>query len=216
VRSRAAVLGAVLAVSSVLAACSSDSKSSSSGTTSAGTSAGTTSASTSSSAATSAAPASTLFGSGCATLGLTAATTAAAANLPVGTVASATPFLKNTVAAATAAGILATLDAAPAITVFVPTDDAFAKEPAGELQSLLTNPALKPQLIAILQYGVLPGTVDKSTLAGAHVTQQGQSLTITGSGDDFTVNGTAKILCGGLQTKNAVVYVVDAVLKPTS
>jgi uncharacterized surface protein with fasciclin (FAS1) repeats len=176
----------------------------------------TTSASASSSAATSAAPASTLFGSGCATLGLSAATTAAAANLPVGTVASATPFLKNTVAAATAAGILATLDAAPAITVFVPTDDAFAKEPVGELQSLLTNPALKPQLIAILQYGVLLGTVDKSTLAGAHVTSQGQSLTITGSGDDFTVNGTAKILCGGLQTKNAIVYVVDTVLKPTS
>jgi uncharacterized surface protein with fasciclin (FAS1) repeats len=182
--------------------------------------ASTPSTATTSSAAPASSPAaatSTLFGSGCAALGLTASSTALAGTTPVGTVAAQAPFLKNVVAAATAAGIIDTLNAAPALTVFAPTDDAFAKEPAGLLQSLLTDPTKKQQLIDTLDYAVIGSTLTKDQLVGTHPTLlSGKSITVAGSGDAYTVNGTVKILCGGLKTKNAIVYVIDTVLHPAS
>ncbi len=133
---------------------------------------------------------------------------------PVGTVAAGVPFLKNVITAATAAGLVPTLNAAPALTVFTPTDQAFTKEPAGLLQSLLTDPSKKPQLVATLKYHVLGTEITKDQLPGTHVTLEGQKLTITGSGDNYVINGTAHILCGGFKTKNAVIYIIDTVLHP--
>jgi uncharacterized surface protein with fasciclin (FAS1) repeats len=166
------------------------------------------------SASSSAAAASTVFGPQCTALGLTAAALAPAAAVPVGTVAANVPFLSNVVAAANAAGLTATLNAAPDITVFAPVDDAFKKEPKKQLHALLTDPKMKPTLVATLTYAVVTGRLAKADLPGAHKTLQGGSIKITGSGDSYTVNGKAHILCGGIQTKNAVVYLIDTVLHP--
>jgi uncharacterized surface protein with fasciclin (FAS1) repeats len=216
------VAGVTLAVA-LVAGCGSSKSSAGSSPTSASTpgtpasSSGTPASSSAAPASSPAAAASTLFGSGCATLGLTAASTALAGTAPVGTVAAQAPFLKNVVAAATAAGIIDTLNAAPALTVFAPTDSAFAKEPAGLLQSLLTDPTKKPQLIATLDYAVVGSELTKDQLVGTHPTLlSGKSITVAGSGDSYTVNGNVKILCGGLKTKNAIVYVIDTVLHPAS
>jgi uncharacterized surface protein with fasciclin (FAS1) repeats len=160
--------------------------------------------------------ASALFGPGCASLGLTDAAVAQASQAPVGTVAANIPFLSNVVAAANAAGLTQTLNAAPALTVFAPVDDAFKKEPPAQVQALLTDPKMKPQLVATLNYHVLPGKVEKAALVGTHKTLQGTDITVTGSGDNYTVNDKAKIICGGIQTKNAVVYLIDTVLHPAS
>jgi uncharacterized surface protein with fasciclin (FAS1) repeats len=159
---------------------------------------------------------STLFGPGCAALGLTPTTTAAAKAAPVGTVAASVPFLSNVVAAANTAGLTSTLNSAPALTVFAPIDAAFKKEPPAQVQALLTDPKQKPLLIKTLKYHVLAGKIDKAQLAGAHKTQEGSAVRVTGSGESYVVNGTAHILCGGLQTSNAVVYLIDRVLHPTS
>lgn len=161
-------------------------------------------------------PASTLFGPDCASLGLTAAALAPAAAAPVGTVAANIPFLSSVVTAANAGGLTATLNAAPALTVFAPVNDAFKKEPAAQLQALLTDPKMKATLVATLKYHVLQGKLAKDALVGTHKTLQGSDLKVTGSGDTFTVNGTAKILCGGIQTANATVYLIDTVLHPAA
>src|SRR6266480_3752149 len=92
---------------------------------------------------------------------------------------------------------------APSLTVFAPQDSAFGKEPAGLLQSLITDPSKKAQLVSTLEYHVVEGELTKDQLPGTHKTLQGSSITITGSGDSYTVNGTAKIVCGGIMTKNA-------------
>ncbi len=208
------VLAGLATLALGLAACSSSSKSgSSSSAPTTATSAETTSAAATSAGTTTAAAVG-LFGLGCAQLGLTDARVALAAQAPVGVVAAGVPFLKNVVTAATAAGLVPTLNAAPALTVFTPTDDAFKKEPPALLQSLLTDPSKKPQLIATLKYNVLGEQVTKDQLAGTHKTLEGKNLTITGSGDNYVINGTAHIICGGLKTKNAIVYITDAVLHP--
>lgn len=211
---RSVVLSAsALAAAGLIAACSSSGGSGSPSSSAAGT---TPAAPVTSSASGSGAPAGALFGPGCQSLGLTAANTAPAAQAPVATVAANMPFLSSVVTAANAAGLTQALDAAPAITVFAPVDDAFKKEPPQQVQSLLTDPKMKPVLVATLQYHVLPGRVDKAALDGKHTTLQGGDLTITGSGEDYTINGTAKILCGGIQTKNATVYLIDTVLHPAT
>jgi uncharacterized surface protein with fasciclin (FAS1) repeats len=208
----------VFALTVTVAACSSSSPSSSvTNTPSQPVVAAPSSAATSASAsASSSAQAGAPFGSGCASLGVGALQLKAAAVLPVGVAAAAIPTLRNVVAAATAAGLVGTLNSAPAITVFAPNDSAFTKEPAQLVKNLLTNPAYKSQLIDTLKYHVLGTKVTQDQLAGTHQTLEGKSLTITGSGDNFTINGTVKIICGGIQTKNAIVYVIDSVLHPPS
>lgn len=214
-RSGVALVG-LTSVTLVLAACSSSKSSNpTSGAAATSAAAGATSAASavsSDTASASAGAAGALFGTGCASLGVPPAALAAAATLPVGIAAAAVPTLKNVVTAATVGGLVPTLNAAPALTVFAPNDAAFSKEPPATLQGLLTKPALKPQLVNILKYHVLGTEVAKDALVGTHPTLQGKSLTITGSGDDFTIDGKAKIVCGPIKTKNATVYVIDSVL----
>ena len=217
---RSLLIPASLAVAVLATACSSSSSSSSKTTSAAPSSSSpATSAVTSPSptpTGTQAAGGSELFGSQCQSLGVTAGTATQAASAPVGTVAAAVPALSSVVTAANVAGMVQTLNQAPALTVFAPTNAAFAKEPPGLVQSLLTDPSKKPQLVATLKYHVIAGELSPAKLAGKHPTLAGQSLTVSGSGQNFTVNGTAHVVCGGLITKNATVYIIDAVLHPAA
>ena len=134
------------------------------------------------------------------------------AKLPVASAASTNPLLSTLVAAVTAAGLGDTLNNTQDITVFAPVNDAFAKIDKATLDSLLADP--KGALTQILTYHVVAGRITPETLAGTHTTLQGSDLTVEGSGDAFTVNGTSNIICGNVQTANATVYLLDGVLLP--
>jgi uncharacterized surface protein with fasciclin (FAS1) repeats len=133
--------------------------------------------------------------------------------VPVATAASGNPVLSTLVSAVTAAGLGDTLNNAPALTVFAPDNAAFAKIPADQLKSILAD---KSELTGILEYHVVSGKLTPDQLAGTHATLDGgKTLTVTGSGTNFTVNGTAMVVCGDVQTANATVYIVDSVLTPS-
>ncbi|WP_426763284.1 fasciclin domain-containing protein [Pseudarthrobacter sp. 1G09] len=95
-------------------------------------------------------------------------------------------------------------------TVFAPVDDAFAKIDPATIETLKTDDAL---LSKILTYHVVPGQITPDKIAGTHATVQGGSVTVTGSGDNLKVDD-ANVICGGVKTKNATVYLVDSVLMP--
>ncbi|BFV55622.1 hypothetical protein KCMC57_up07260 [Kitasatospora sp. CMC57] len=132
---------------------------------------------------------------------------------PVATAASNNPLLSTLVTAVKQAGLVDTLNSANNITVFAPTNDAFAKIPKATLDAVLAD---KEKLTKILTYHVTPDRLTPAALAGTHKTLEGSDLKVTGSGQDFTVNGNAKVLCGDVQTANATVYIIDTVLMPTS
>ena len=129
---------------------------------------------------------------------------------PVATAASNNPLLKTLVAAVTEAGLVDTLNSADALTVFAPTDDAFAKIPEKDLNALLKD---KKALTTVLTHHVVAGKLSPEDVAGEHETLAGDMLTVEGSGEDFTI-GDASVVCGNVQTANATVYVVDQVLMP--
>jgi len=97
-------------------------------------------------------------------------------------------------------------------TVFAPVDTAFAKIDAATMTKLTTDSAL---LSGILTYHVVPGELSPTEVVGTHTTANGATLEVTGSGDNLKVNG-ATVICGGVQTKNATVYLIDTVLTPPS
>ena len=131
---------------------------------------------------------------------------------PVATAASNNPVLSTLVTAVKAAGLVDTLNSAPAITVFAPTNDAFAKIPADTLNKVLAD---KATLTKILTNHVVAGKIAPDQLAGDHKTLAGTTLTVKGSGEMFTVGKeNANIVCGNVTTANATVYIVDSVLMP--
>jgi uncharacterized surface protein with fasciclin (FAS1) repeats len=95
-------------------------------------------------------------------------------------------------------------------TVFAPTDAAFAKIDAATIEKLKTDADL---LSGILTYHVVPGQASPEQVLGTHTTVQGGNLSVTGQGDDLKVND-ASVVCGGVQTANATVYMIDTVLMP--
>jgi uncharacterized surface protein with fasciclin (FAS1) repeats len=96
-------------------------------------------------------------------------------------------------------------------TVFAPVDDAFKALPAETVEALKTD---KDLLSGILTYHVVPGRMLPADLEGTtQTTVQGGDVEITGSGDELMVNG-ANVICGGVQTANATVYLIDGVLTP--
>ncbi|NKX50303.1 fasciclin domain-containing protein, partial [Arthrobacter deserti] len=95
-------------------------------------------------------------------------------------------------------------------TVFAPVDDAFKEIPADTIKALKTDDAT---LSSTLTYHVVEGQLAPSDAAGEHTTDQGGALKVTGSGDDLMVGG-AKVVCGGVKTANATVYMIDSVLMP--
>jgi uncharacterized surface protein with fasciclin (FAS1) repeats len=133
---------------------------------------------------------------------------------PVATAASNTPELSTLVTAVKKAGLAGTLNSAQGITVFAPTNDAFAAVPKPTLDKALGDP--KGLLTTVLTYHVVPGQLTPDQLAGRHKTLQGDTIQVTGSGQDFTVNGNSSVVCGNIKTANATVYLIDQVLLPTS
>ncbi|KJS61451.1 fasciclin domain-containing protein [Streptomyces rubellomurinus] len=154
------------------------------------------------------------FGSACAAVPQDGAGSfAGMAKDPVATAASNNPLLSTLVTAVKQAGLVDTLNSAQNITVFAPTNDAFAKIPKATLDAVLAD---KDKLTKILTYHVVPQRLAPTALTGAHKTLETDNLTVTGNSPDFTVNSTAKVLCGNVQTANATVYIVDTVLMPAS
>lgn len=95
-------------------------------------------------------------------------------------------------------------------TVFAPTNDAFAKIDPATLETLKTD---SPLLTSILTYHVVPGQAAPDAVPGEHKTVQGAPVTVTGAGNDLKVND-AGLVCGGVKTANATVYMIDTVLMP--
>ena len=129
-------------------------------------------------------------------------------------VASGAGQFKTLLAAATAAGLVPTLQSAGPFTVFAPTDAAFAALPAGTVDTLL-KPENKKQLASVLTYHVVPGKTMSTALAGKQLSVasvQGAALAIDGR-NGVTVNG-AKVIAADVAASNGVIHVIDKVLMP--
>ncbi|MBQ0851495.1 fasciclin domain-containing protein [Streptomyces sp. BH-SS-21] len=133
---------------------------------------------------------------------------------PVATAASNNPALSTLVTAVKKAGLVDTLNNAKDITVFAPTNDAFAKIPKADLDKVLAD---KAQLTKILTYHVVGQKLAPKDLEnGSFPTLEKSKLTTSGSGESYKVNDSAKVVCGNVKTANANVYIIDTVLMPTS
>ncbi|WP_241383472.1 fasciclin domain-containing protein [Rhodococcus sp. CH91] len=95
-------------------------------------------------------------------------------------------------------------------TVFAPVDDAFAALPPETIQTLQTDSGA---LTDILTYHVVPGDLTVEDVAGTQTTVQGGTVEVTGEGEMWTVND-ANVICGGIETENGTVYLIDTVLTP--
>ncbi|MEO6942603.1 MAG: fasciclin domain-containing protein [Terrimesophilobacter sp.] len=130
--------------------------------------------------------------------------------------ASNNPLLTTLVAAVSGklnpdVNLVSTLNGAE-FTIFAPVDDAFAKLPAATVDSL-KDPANAALLTSILTYHVVPGQIAPDQIDGMQTTVNGATVNVTGSGDNIMVND-AKVICGGVHTANATVYLIDSVLMP--
>jgi uncharacterized surface protein with fasciclin (FAS1) repeats len=163
-------------------------------------------------------PARDLVGAGCA--GYAAKVPSGAGSVtgmaldPVAVAASNNPILTTLTAAVSGklnpkVNLVDTLNSSE-FTVFAPVDDAFAKIDAATIETLKTDDAL---LGRILTYHVVPGQITPDKIAGTHTTVQGGSVTVTGSKDALMIDG-ANVICGGVHTANATVYLIDSVLMP--
>jgi uncharacterized surface protein with fasciclin (FAS1) repeats len=121
---------------------------------------------------------------------------------------------KTLVAAVTAAGLVDTLKSKGPFTVFAPTDAAFAKLPAGTVESLL-KPENKSKLVAILTYHVVPGKVMSADIAGKKLTVatvQGGKINVNAM-SGVMING-AKVVSADIAASNGVIHVIDKVILP--
>jgi uncharacterized surface protein with fasciclin (FAS1) repeats len=128
-------------------------------------------------------------------------------------VASGADNFKTLVVAVKAAGLVETLQGKGPFTVFAPTDAAFAKLPAGTVESLL-KPENRDKLVAILTYHVVPGKVmaaDVKTMEAKTV--QGQSVKLVVSDAGVTVDN-AKVVKTDVMAENGVIHVIDTVIIP--
>ncbi|HQA14779.1 fasciclin domain-containing protein [Ornithinibacter sp.] len=154
------------------------------------------------------------FGPGCAAVPADGAGSfGGMAKDPVATAASNNPVLSTLVTAVTEAGLGDTLNTTPDITVFAPTNDAFAAMDKATLDKAMADP--KGLLTTVLTNHVVAGRLAPDQVAGEHETLAGTKITVEGSGEDFTV-GDAKVVCGDVQTANATVYIIDGVLLPAA
>lgn len=116
------------------------------------------------------------------------------------------------VTAVQAAGLVETLKGEGPFTVFAPTDEAFAKLPAGTLEALLQD---KAKLTAILTYHVVPGKVLASDVVKLDwaTTVQGQKVQIKASGNGVMIDN-ANVVKTDIETSNGVIHVIDSVILP--
>ncbi|MFD4638217.1 fasciclin domain-containing protein [Lentzea sp. NPDC058436] len=163
-------------------------------------------------------PAANLVGPGCADYAKQvpsgAGSVSGMAADPVAVAASNNPLLTTLVSAVSGklnpkVNLVSTLNGAE-FTVFAPVDSAFAKIDAATIETLKTDDAL---LTKILTYHVVPGQITPDKIAGDQKTVQTGTVKVTGSGDAIKVND-ANVICGGVKTANATVYLIDSVLMP--
>lgn len=175
----------------------------------------------SSSSSTMANPAADLVGPGCAGYAKAvpngAGSVAGMAQDKVAVAASNNPLL-TTLVAAVSGKLNPKVNLVPALnngeyTVFAPVDDAFAKLPKSTVATLKT-PAGADTLKKVLTYHVISGQISPAQIDGSHKTLEGSSVTVTGTGDNIVVDGHAHVICGGVHTANATVYLIDDVLMP--
>jgi uncharacterized surface protein with fasciclin (FAS1) repeats len=166
-------------------------------------------------------PAADLVGPGCADYAKKvpdgSGSVAGMAEDPVATAASNNPLLKTLVATVSGkfnpkVNLVDTLNGGE-FTVFAPVDSAFAKLPKATLKTLST-PKGAETLQTVLTYHVVQGQLSPDQVDGTHKTVQGGTVKVTGSGDNIKVNGSTSVICGGVHTANATVYLIDNVLMP--
>jgi uncharacterized surface protein with fasciclin (FAS1) repeats len=144
-----------------------------------------------------------------------AKTTSTSKAKSVVSLAASSDQFETLVAAIKAADLVSVLESDGPFTVFAPTDEAFAKLPAGTVETLL-KPENKDQLIAILKYHVVPGKVlakDVKTMKAP--TAQGQKINIKVESEGVFVNN-ARVIKTDLMANNGVVHVIDTVILPQS
>jgi uncharacterized surface protein with fasciclin (FAS1) repeats len=128
-------------------------------------------------------------------------------------IAVGSPDHTTLVAAVMAADLVETLSGPGPFTIFAPTNAAFAKLPAGTVESLL-KPENKAKLVAVLTYHVVPATVMAADVkTGEAPTVNGKKLALKADKTGVTVNG-AKVIAADLVGSNGVVHVVDTVILP--
>jgi len=163
-------------------------------------------------------PAADLVGSGCADYAAMVpdgdGSVEGMAQDPVSVAASNNPML-TTLTSAVSGELNPDVDLADTLdgdefTVFAPVDDAFAAIPEEDLSALAED---SDALSGVLTYHVVPGQLSPDEIAGTHTTVQGEDVEVTGEGDELMVDG-ATVVCGGVKTQNATVYMIDAVLMP--
>jgi len=139
---------------------------------------------------------------------------------PVAVAASNNPLLK-TLTAAVSGKVNKKVDLVDTLngdefTVFAPVDDAFAAIDKKTLASL-ADPKNADLLTQILTYHVVPGQITPDKISGTQTTVQGEKLKVSGPADKLkTGGGQANVICGGVKTANATVYLIDAVMMPPS
>ena len=121
---------------------------------------------------------------------------------------------KTLSAALETAGLVETLKGEGPFTVFAPTDEAFAKLPAGTVDDLL-KPENKAKLVSILTYHVVPGSVASGQVVEmtSARTVQGQSVKISAKGGVVMIDG-AKVVKADVKASNGVIHVIDSVILP--
>jgi uncharacterized surface protein with fasciclin (FAS1) repeats len=134
---------------------------------------------------------------------------------PVGTAASSNPVLTTLVTAVNEANLVDTLNTAPALTVFAPTDCAFAALDPATLDAALADPT--GLLTQVLGFHVVPGerlSSDDLATTPELTTFSGATLSVAAEGDDITVGGQATVVVPDIQTANATVHLIDTVMIP--
>src|SRR5687768_7762483 len=134
------------------------------------------------------------------------------ATAPVASAASANPLLSTLVAAVTEADLVEPLNSAQELTVFAPANPAFEAFTKKQLNGLLAD---KETLTQVLTHHVVPQSISPDQLSGEFETLNGDMLTINGEGEEATIGDEeAQVLCGGVVTANATVYIIDTVMMP--
>jgi len=133
---------------------------------------------------------------------------------PVATAASNNPML-TTLTSAVSGELNPDVDLVDTLngdefTVIAPVDDAFEEVPEEDLDALAED---SDMLTDVLTYHVIPGQLSPDEIVGEHETVQGDMVTVEGEGEDMMFDD-AGLVCGGVTTSNATVYMVDGVLMP--
>jgi uncharacterized surface protein with fasciclin (FAS1) repeats len=131
---------------------------------------------------------------------------------PVATAAGHNPALSTFYSAIQKAHLVETLNNAQNITVFAPANAAFHQLPQSMLDGILADSA---KLVKTITYHVVGRRIGPTELApGNFDSLEGATVSTSGSGQDFTIDGRAGVVCGNVQTANATVYIIDNLLIP--